>query len=109
MPVRWFRRELIAWSHHRQRHVRAPMAERRDCAPAFSEQEPPMHSTFQNHCLASLSETDLIVLRPHLAAIELPLGTTLYEQGDTVARVYFPESGVISFVVGLSGGQDVEA
>jgi CRP-like cAMP-binding protein len=35
--------------------------------------------------------------------------TVLFETGDTVERVYFPHSGIISLVVALVGGETIEA
>jgi hypothetical protein len=59
--------------------------------------------------LASLRPTDFEVLRPHLKHVELVHEVVLYKTGDTIDRVYFPHSGIISLVVDLTGGQMIEA
>ena len=48
-------------------------------------------------------------MRPHLESVELDQERVLFEAGDTIDRIYFPRSGIISLVVGLSGGQMFEA
>jgi CRP-like cAMP-binding protein len=62
-----------------------------------------------NRLLASLPAADFELLRPHLKPIELVHQTVLFETGDTVERVYFPHSGIISLVVALTGGETIEA
>jgi CRP-like cAMP-binding protein len=41
--------------------------------------------------------------------MDLPRGTILYRAEDTISRLYFPHSGVVSLVVGFANGQFVEA
>jgi hypothetical protein len=62
-----------------------------------------------NHFLASLSAQDSELLYPHLKSEQFQQGTVLYGAEDTIERVYFPHTGVISLVVGLTTGQFVEA
>jgi CRP-like cAMP-binding protein len=62
-----------------------------------------------NRLLASLAAEDSERLRPHLKPIELEQGAVLFEPGQKVDRVYFPNSAIISLVVELSAGQAVEA
>jgi CRP-like cAMP-binding protein len=69
----------------------------------------PARSNSPNHFLASLSPGDYELLQPHLRPIELPQGLVLYVAQDEVKRVYFPQDGVISLVVGLTDGRFVEA
>jgi CRP-like cAMP-binding protein len=61
-----------------------------------------------NYLLASLPEADFEMLRPHLQTVELVQDTVLIDAGETLKRVYFPHSGVISLVVALSEGNTVE-
>ena len=61
-----------------------------------------------NRLLASLSSADFELLRPDLQTIDLVHEAVLFEAGDPIKRVYFPHSG-ISLVVGLTGGQTIEA
>jgi CRP-like cAMP-binding protein len=66
-------------------------------------------SNLLNHFLASLSAQDRELIKPHLHPMELPRETILYRAEDTITRLYFPESGVVSLVVGFANGQFVEA
>jgi CRP-like cAMP-binding protein len=61
-----------------------------------------------NLLLASLRPADFESLRPHLKSVELVHEGVIHETGDTVDRVYFPDSGIISLVVDLAGGQMIE-
>jgi CRP-like cAMP-binding protein len=55
-----------------------------------------------NAVLASLSESDIAALQPHLRATHLQQKTVLYETGVTIRAVYLPVNAVISLVVSLS-------
>jgi CRP-like cAMP-binding protein len=66
-------------------------------------------SSSPNRLLASLPPADFELLRPHLKPIELVHEAILFETGDTIDRVYFPHSGIISLVVDLRSGQTIEA
>jgi CRP-like cAMP-binding protein len=59
--------------------------------------------------LASLSPQDHDALSPHLKDIVLPQGMVLYRAGDEIERIYFPHTGIVSFVVVLLSGEAVEA
>jgi CRP-like cAMP-binding protein len=48
-------------------------------------------------------------LTPHLREIEAEQGQILFQEGDKIERVYFPVSGVVSFIVAMSDGNSVEA
>ena len=61
-----------------------------------------------NAILTSLSAEDLALLRPHMRRVELAMGQVLYEPGDEVQRIYFPESGLISLLTTMNEGQHVE-
>jgi CRP-like cAMP-binding protein len=63
----------------------------------------------RNRPLASLSADDLALLAPHLAEVEFPQGQILVDVDDRISHVYFPQSGIISFVMVTSAGQSVEA
>jgi len=62
-----------------------------------------------NHFLSSLPTEDALLIEPHLRPSEFPSGKILYRAEDLVQDVYLPYTGIISLVVGLSGGQFVEA
>jgi hypothetical protein len=61
-----------------------------------------------NRLLASLAPADIAAILPCLKTIELLHRTVLYKVGDTISRVYFPQSGVISLVVDLASGETIE-
>ena len=41
--------------------------------------------------------------------MNLAQGTFIYKAEDSIGQVYFPQTGVISLIVGLTSGQFVEA
>jgi CRP-like cAMP-binding protein len=61
-----------------------------------------------NQLLASLPAPDFELFRPHLETIDLVQGQVLVAAGERLTRVFFPQSGVISFVVSLSDGTTVD-
>jgi CRP-like cAMP-binding protein len=63
---------------------------------------------YANRLLASLRPSDLIALKPHLEALSLPLGYVLYEHGEPITTIYFPEDCVISLVATLEDGTTPE-
>jgi len=71
---------------------------------------PPTTTTepIQNKILAALPAKEYARLAPHLTAVELPLGKTLYKTEDRMDHVYFPNSGVVSFVAHMKEGASVE-
>jgi CRP-like cAMP-binding protein len=62
-----------------------------------------------NHFIASLSQQDRELLEPHLKPLHLSRGKTIYRAEDIIPYVYFPHTGIVSFVVEVSSGQAVEA
>jgi CRP-like cAMP-binding protein len=62
-----------------------------------------------NHFLRSLSRGDFELIRLHLRDMKFIHGSTLYDVGHPIERLYFPESGVISLVVVLQSGDMIEA
>src|SRR6202012_3952339 len=62
-----------------------------------------------NSILASLSESDAIVLRPHMKSVHLEHEKVLFEAGGKVTDIYFPTGAIVSLVVGLSSGEIIEA
>jgi CRP-like cAMP-binding protein len=61
-----------------------------------------------NQLLRMLSASSLAALRQHLKSTELHKGDTLAEPGDEIRNVYFPHSGIVSFMVGLGDGSMVQ-
>lgn len=62
----------------------------------------------QNAVLRSLGVEAYRRLSPHLASVELKLGTHLYRDGMPVEWVYFPETSLLSIVATSLDGQTVE-
>ena len=63
----------------------------------------------ENSFLASLSHADFIAFQPLLKPVELKQKTILFDPGQTITKVYFPTSAIVSLVVLLSTGESVEA
>lgn len=61
-----------------------------------------------NAILARLSQRDRELVTPHLSIIPLEMGDVLAEMHQKISRVYFPHSGILSFVVELPGGGAIE-
>ena len=61
-----------------------------------------------NQLLAALPAEEYQRLIPHLEPILLPLGTVLYEPGEPINHVYFPNKSVVSLVTALEDGAMVE-
>ena len=61
-----------------------------------------------NGILAALPKEEYKRLLPHLHFVDLELKQALYKSGDRVQHGYFPVSGMVSLVVALGSGDDVE-
>ena len=61
-----------------------------------------------NALLRSLSAEDFATVRPHLQEVALVNGQRLYEMGDRVDWVVFPEIGLLSLITGMVSGAEVE-
>ena len=53
----------------------------------------------RNHLLAALPCEEYERLLPHLKSVSLPFMGVLYEGGETIRHVYFPDDGLISLLV----------
>jgi CRP-like cAMP-binding protein len=53
----------------------------------------------QNHILAALPNNEYKRLIPHLEFVTLPFMQILYDTGETIKHVYFPNEGLISLLV----------
>ena len=63
----------------------------------------------ENRLLASLPADDFTLLAPHLVTVELERGRLLYEPGDRIDTVYFPQDGVISLMTLMENGIAIES
>ncbi|MGD9544356.1 MAG: Crp/Fnr family transcriptional regulator [Methylocystis sp.] len=63
-----------------------------------------------SNLLRALRPADLALLSPSLESVQLASRQILYQPGDDVNHVYFPcDATLLSFVVPLESGKDVEA
>jgi len=53
----------------------------------------------RNYLLAALPDKEYKRLLPHLESVSLPFMRVLYESGDAIEHVYFPNEGLISLLV----------
>jgi CRP-like cAMP-binding protein len=63
----------------------------------------------RNRLLAALSPEDWARLEPQLEAVELPFDQTIHATGGPVDAVSFVETGMVSLIVTLEDGEQVEA
>lgn len=61
-----------------------------------------------NQLLAVLSGEDRTLVEPHLTPLLLEKGALLYEPGDAIDQVYFPEGSVISLMTLMQTGEAIE-
>ena len=73
-----------------------------NAAPRSSAPRPP------NGFLSSLNADDFELIRPHLRTVDLTTDLVLVEVDDTLKRAYLPHRGVISLVVKLARGEQVQ-
>ena len=66
-------------------------------------------ASVRNGLLAALSPEDWAHLEPHLEAVELPFDQTIHGAGGPVDAVFFVETGMVSLLVTLEDGEQVEA
>jgi CRP-like cAMP-binding protein len=67
-----------------------------------------MASPDQNRLLAALPPAERERVFPHLTLVTLPLGTVLYESGDTQRHIYFPVDAIVSLLYVLKDGASAE-
>jgi len=65
-----------------------------------------MHSA--NKFLSLMSPADLALFADHLHVVEMPHGQVLAEPHQLIEKLYFPHSGIVSYVVGMSDGNMIE-
>ncbi|MEH2251372.1 Crp/Fnr family transcriptional regulator [Nostoc sp.] len=61
-----------------------------------------------NRLLAALSTSDYERLVPHLKLVSLPTRQVIYEPGEPITHVYFPQHAVVSIVTNMEDGSTVE-
>lgn len=79
-------------------------------SPNSPDRRPILGQTEQlNHLLAALPEDVYSRLAPHLRKIDLELAQVLYEPGEPVDIVYFPNQCMVSLVQVMENGATIEA
>jgi len=76
------------------------VAERRD----FQIMQPNEWTTtagkrVRNQILLSISDEEYALIRPHMEFLSMPHHLSLYEPSEPLEFVYFPNSGMVSFVI----------
>ena len=67
-----------------------------------------MTSAHRNRILRSLPSRESRILTPYLRSVALRKDAVLYEAGQRIKDVYFPEHSMISYVSGTSEGETIE-
>jgi CRP-like cAMP-binding protein len=62
----------------------------------------------ENRLLAALPPSALSLIYPHLTCVPLVTGTTVYEVGDEMDRLYFPSSGIASLQMIMKDGRAID-
>jgi CRP-like cAMP-binding protein len=67
-----------------------------------------IHGLTVNRLLASLPKNEYQRLLPGLKSITLTFGEVLYEPGDTIKHVYFPNDSIVSLLAAMSERSTLE-
>ncbi|MES2685356.1 MAG: Crp/Fnr family transcriptional regulator [Pseudomonadota bacterium] len=62
----------------------------------------------KNQLLAALPDAEYERWLPQLEAVDLPLGTVVYESGSTLSHVYFPATAIVSLLYVMENGASAE-
>ena len=62
----------------------------------------------RNKILLSISDEEYALIRPHLEFLSMPPHLSLYEPGQPLEFVHFPNSGMVSLVIATEDGRTVE-
>lgn len=62
----------------------------------------------KNRILKALPPKEYRIVAPQLKSVVLPKGIVLYEAGERVGQVYFPEEAMISYLSGTAEGESIE-
>lgn len=61
-----------------------------------------------NRILLSISDKEYALIRPHLESLSMPHHLSLYEPGQPLEFVHFPNTGMVSLVIATEDGKTVE-
>ena len=62
----------------------------------------------KNRILKALPTKEYRLIAPQLRPVDLAQGTVLYEAGEQITDVYFPEEATISYFSGTADGETLE-
>lgn len=65
-------------------------------------------ATHGNSLLSALPNEILASLQPHLKKVSFQAGAVLFELGDQVDQIYFPDTGLVSLTVPTTNGNTIE-
>jgi CRP-like cAMP-binding protein len=66
-------------------------------------------ATLKNRLLSALPSEDRALLTAHLAPVDLDKGRLLYDPGDPIDQIYFPNDCVISLMTLMESGAAIES
>jgi len=66
-------------------------------------------ATLKNRLLSALPTEDRALLTPHLSTVDLEKGRLLYDPGDLIDHVYFPNDCLISLLTLMENGAAIES
>src|ERR1700681_1411763 len=73
-----------------------------------SERTTTVGNRVSNKILLSISDKEYALIRPHLEFLSMPHHVSLYEPGQPLEFVHFPNSGMVSLVIATEDGKSVE-
>jgi CRP-like cAMP-binding protein len=73
-----------------------------------SERTSPAGNRVTNKILLSIPDEEYALIRPHLEFISMPHHLSLYEPGQRIEFVHFPNGGMVSLVIATEDGKTVE-
>src|ERR1700681_4392439 len=73
-----------------------------------SERTTTVGNRVSNKILLSISDKEYALIRPHLEFLSMPHHLSLYEPGQPLEFVHFPNTGMVSLVIATEDGKTVE-
>jgi CRP-like cAMP-binding protein len=65
-------------------------------------------ATVTNKLLKALPKEEFLAIQPHLKSCNFKLGQIIYNEGDSINNIYFPNYGMISLLSMMQDGHTVE-
>src|SRR5690242_11753544 len=67
-----------------------------------------VRGSMKNRILKALPAKEYRLISQHLKSVTLARGTVLYEAGERIREVYFPDDAIISYLAGTAEGESLE-